>query len=168
MKKDSYRQLLLHPNWQKKRLEIMSRDQFSCVQCGENEKTLNVHHLYYESSKAPWEYPSSALVTLCATCHEYEHETRGEYETGLIRELRRLGLLAGGVGTIRNLVASLRASCGQEKAKESLDAILEAMAWGACEPVDIDELVFIAKEYVSKRLAQLERAYSHKDGSEAT
>jgi 5-methylcytosine-specific restriction endonuclease McrA len=29
------------PLWQKKRLEIMNRDKFTCQECGEKEKQLN-------------------------------------------------------------------------------------------------------------------------------
>jgi len=33
--------------WQKKRLEIMKRDKFTCRICGDTESTLSVHHLFY-------------------------------------------------------------------------------------------------------------------------
>lgn len=94
-------------------------------------------------------------------------EYRSEYEPGLLRELRRVGMLAGDVGTIRNLVAHLHAAYGHEKAKATLDAILEAMAWASCEPGAIDELVSIANDFVHKLLAPIESSGSQKDGSEA-
>ena len=57
--------------WQKKRLEIMQRDEFTCQCCGEDEGVmLNVHHTYYERGKAPWEYPDDTLITYCERCHE--------------------------------------------------------------------------------------------------
>lgn len=167
MNKDEYRKLLLHPSWQKKRLEILSRDEFRCQVCSNDSETLHVHHLLYVPGNCPWEYPDHTLVTLCATCHEGEHESRGEYESGLLRELRRVGMLAGDVGTIRNLVAHLHAAYGHEKAKATLGAILEAMAWASWEPGAIDELVSLANDFVHKLLAPLESAGSQKDGSEA-
>lgn len=67
-----YSKLLLDPRWQKKRLEILSRDDWSCKNCGYTEETLHVHHCYYEKGKKPWEYPDTSLLTLCATCHQEE------------------------------------------------------------------------------------------------
>ncbi len=37
-------------------------------------KGLNVHHNYYIQGKKPWDYPNSALVTLCEDCHKKRHE----------------------------------------------------------------------------------------------
>ena len=34
------------------------------------ERTLSVHHKYYRTDLEPWEYPGSALITLCQDCHE--------------------------------------------------------------------------------------------------
>jgi 5-methylcytosine-specific restriction endonuclease McrA len=39
--------LYRHPEWQKKRLEVMQDAHFLCQECGEGQKTLNVHHTYY-------------------------------------------------------------------------------------------------------------------------
>jgi len=71
IREGTYAALLRDPRWQRRRLEIMSRDNFACRDCGNDEETLNVHHLYYRSSFAPWEYSDSALVTWCEPCHEY-------------------------------------------------------------------------------------------------
>jgi hypothetical protein len=69
----TYREMLRDPRWQKKRLEIMSRDGFRCRLCGDAETTLNVHHLRYARGAAPWEYPERSLVTVCEPCHESLH-----------------------------------------------------------------------------------------------
>ncbi|MEJ8803423.1 hypothetical protein [Pontibacter sp. H249] len=37
-------------------------------------KGLHVHHKYYQSGLAPWEYPDDALLTLCLVCHENLHK----------------------------------------------------------------------------------------------
>lgn len=72
--KTSYSSLLQDPRWQKKRLKIMERDNFTCCTCGATDKTLHVHHRYYKNSEGPWDYPDRALVTLCHHCHElYGH-----------------------------------------------------------------------------------------------
>ena len=70
MKKEDYGKLLKDPRWQRKRLEIMQRDNFACVLCGDTESTLHVHHGYYKAGKKPWEYPDNTLMTLCEQCHE--------------------------------------------------------------------------------------------------
>lgn len=66
----SYYQKLLDPRWQKKRLEILSRDDFQCLQCGDGKTTLHVHHGYYERGLDPWEYDDDTLHTLCEECHK--------------------------------------------------------------------------------------------------
>jgi Mg2+ and Co2+ transporter CorA len=66
----TYAEKLKDPRWQKKRLEIMSRDKFTCRSCGDSSKTLNVHHCYYTKGAMPWDYPDSALVTYCERCHK--------------------------------------------------------------------------------------------------
>ena len=68
-----YEELLKDPRWQRKRLEIMQRDNFTCQKCGCNDKPLNVHHLYYNKNKKPLEYDNSSLITLCEDCHRGKH-----------------------------------------------------------------------------------------------
>lgn len=63
------------PRWQQKRLEIMGRDKFRCLDCeAEDNRTLNVHHLYYVSGREPWNYPDWSLRTVCDECHKIDHE----------------------------------------------------------------------------------------------
>ncbi|HRH03394.1 MAG TPA: HNH endonuclease [Bacteroidia bacterium] len=68
-----YSEKLNSPLWQRKRLEIFSRDNFSCTECGSNHKTLHVHHKKYSKGADPWEYKNQDLTTLCFECHEKEH-----------------------------------------------------------------------------------------------
>ena len=77
----TYAEKLKHPKWQKRRLEIINRDKWQCTQCGEKDKTLHVHHAWYEPRKMPWDYPDEALSTLCEQCH-------GSAEKQRIRLLR--------------------------------------------------------------------------------
>ena len=55
--------------WKDRRLEILERDEFSCIACGDGDCVLHVHHRYYVSGRMPWEYPDNALATLCESCH---------------------------------------------------------------------------------------------------
>lgn len=68
----SYSELLKDPRWQKKRLEIFQRDNWTCFECGDAEKTLHCHHKRYISGKLPWDYPSENFLTLCEKCHDME------------------------------------------------------------------------------------------------
>lgn len=68
----TYSELLRHPFWQKRRLEIMQRDGFKCRKCSDILKNLQVHHLYYIPETLPWDYPDDALITVCDLCHEKE------------------------------------------------------------------------------------------------
>lgn len=81
----SYAQLLRDPRWQRKRLEILSRDQWRCKWCGCSDSTLHVHHHFYIKGRAPWQYLNSALITLCHECHtaseEFEPLNGDEYNT---------------------------------------------------------------------------------------
>jgi hypothetical protein len=75
------------PQWQKKRLEIMGRDGFTCQHCSASDKTLSVHHLYYVSNRDPWNYPGWCLITICNDCIShvraiYEQE-KGTWEAGV-------------------------------------------------------------------------------------
>ncbi len=62
----------LHPNWQKMRLLVLRRDNFTCVRCDDQHSQLHVHHLKYSSGYI-WEVPMKNLETLCKECHDKEH-----------------------------------------------------------------------------------------------
>lgn len=76
-KKEEYYEKLKDPRWQKKRLQILERDEFTCQFCGDKETTLHIHHKYYEEVE-PWEHDDSALITLCKDCHEKESKNKKE------------------------------------------------------------------------------------------
>lgn len=67
--KKTYSEKLRDPRWQKKRLEILEQNNFTCQLCSDTETELHVHHLFYTKGKQPWEYTNDALVTLCKHCH---------------------------------------------------------------------------------------------------
>jgi len=68
LNKKSYPEILKDPRWQKKRLEVFNRDDFTCLMCGSGEETLHVHHERY--CKNPWDVSLEFLQTLCFRCHE--------------------------------------------------------------------------------------------------
>ena len=70
----TYREQLLSPFWQRKRLEALSAADFSCQHCYDKEETLHVHHKLYVKGRKAWEYELSELLVLCESCHKEEHE----------------------------------------------------------------------------------------------
>lgn len=72
----SYVDLLKDPRWQRKRLEILQRDDFTCLGCADTTTTLHVHHRRYVRGRKPWEYDNEDLQTLCETCHEATTKTK--------------------------------------------------------------------------------------------
>lgn len=72
--KKSYFEKLKNPRWQKKRLKVMERDDWSCRECHRSDVTLNVHHRFYRRGAAPWEYQMDWLETLCEDCHEHREK----------------------------------------------------------------------------------------------
>jgi len=69
--KKNYSDLLKDPRWQKKRLQILERDDFTCQGCGGKENTLHVHHKEYVYGRMPWEYDDEELITYCEDCHAF-------------------------------------------------------------------------------------------------
>lgn len=72
----NYSELLKDPRWQKKRLEILQRDNWACTVCRNTERTLHVHHTRYLYNKDPWDYDDMHLITLCDSCHSLEEDLK--------------------------------------------------------------------------------------------
>lgn len=66
----SYAEKLRDPRWQKVRLEVLDRASWRCGICCKKDKTLHVHHGYYEKGLDPWEYETQTLWSLCEDCHK--------------------------------------------------------------------------------------------------
>jgi hypothetical protein len=103
MAKMTYTEQLKHPNWQRRRLEILELSDFSCTCCGDKEKMLHVHHRRYIKGRMAWEYGDNELTALCETCHKDHHDARDLLERILAEAeessggslLTAIGLLAG-------------------------------------------------------------------------
>ena len=68
-----YAEKLKHPKWQKTRLKILERDNFSCQLCMDENSMLVIHHKKYLKDSDPWDYPNDYLITLCSKCHDKFH-----------------------------------------------------------------------------------------------
>ncbi len=94
-KQTEYSKKLLDPKWQKKRLEILNRDEFLCQQCSDHESTLHVHHIAYTGCN-PWDTPNNLLITLCDNCHKYEEQELKNTTYELIQRLKSIGFRSMG------------------------------------------------------------------------
>jgi len=113
-----YSDKLKDPRWQKKRLSILERDDWTCQYCEDNESTLHVHHLNY-ATEDPWDEENNNLVTICESCHKKEHKHRERYEKELLYLLKNklysaydLEILCEGlrieqIGYKRNLISAV-------------------------------------------------------------
>lgn len=67
----TYKEQLADPRWQKKRLQILERDKWTCQICLDTESQLQIHHKEYDKTykTLAWEYPDTNYTTLCCNCH---------------------------------------------------------------------------------------------------
>lgn len=84
----TYSEKLKDPRWQKRRLEVFEKANFTCESCGATDKTLHVHHDCYLKGHDPWEYDDIMLRCFCSGCHDYTHN------------LERVAKLVGRLGDI--------------------------------------------------------------------
>ena len=155
-----YSELLKHPKWQRKRLEILKRDEFTCRRCDETDKTLHVHHGYYRRGLNPWEYEDETLFTLCEDCHEREQAL-------LDRVHRRLGHLGLNLETVLGFLDALAAEHPRD------EFVFESPEYGfglgAAHGLTEDEVFTEAKKHPSFRITggQLMTAHFRKIGKPA-
>lgn len=105
MTKKTYAEKLLDPRWQKKRLEILSRDKFMCQMCGDTESTLHVHHIAYQGNN-PWDTNSNLLITLCKDCHDLEGTNFKDLTTELIKVIKQRGIMSAGMHGLIEILTS--------------------------------------------------------------
>ena len=72
-KQAEYAELLKKPQWQKRRLQMLEKAGWRCVECGAEEQQLHVHHKRYIAGAKPWEHEDDDLAVLCEQCHEKAH-----------------------------------------------------------------------------------------------
>lgn len=83
----TYAEKLLDPRWQKKRLEILNRESFTCQLCGDTETTLHIHHEKYHAN--PWDTDNSLLKCYCKHCHsviEFNKKYDVEEAMGIVKD----------------------------------------------------------------------------------
>ena len=91
MPESEYSKKLKDPRWQRKRLQILERDEWKCTHCFRGNETLHVHHSEYLPGAEPWDHPDNTLRTLCQTCHGLAHAARFEVVDFLGEKLEAVG-----------------------------------------------------------------------------
>lgn len=114
----TYAEKLKDPRWQRKRLEIMQRDEFRCRDCMNSKETLTVHHCHYARG-GPWDTPAELLLTLCQPCHELRQELEDDCRLALAKIFARLD-----VPPLREFViGAVGVACNEETDPEVSDSL---------------------------------------------
>jgi len=106
-----------HPNWQKKRLEVLSERGYQCEECGDDENQLHVHHLIYEKGHKIWDYENYKFAVLCESCHLETHRLRDNMSVSIAR----IGLF--NQYEFANLLDSISKLAKKNKTKFIIDAL---------------------------------------------
>lgn len=113
----SYAELLKDPRWQKKRLEIMERDEWACKMCEDTEATLTVHHKSYRMVGGKfvdiWDYPGDDLVTLCENCHGEEEANLDKLKKSVFFSMRDICNDADSIGYLLGFFYTIRDTYGR-------------------------------------------------------
>ncbi len=133
MAKKTYFEKLKDPRWQKMRLKVLERDDWTCQCCCDPDSTLAVHHRYYISGCEPWDYPMEALVTLCEECHTEERENRPQEERLLLEVLRR-NFMASDLNDLAIAFHKMKLSTVPER-------VSAAYSWAIRTPAIQEELI---------------------------
>lgn len=137
-----YSEKFKDPRWQRKRLEVLKRDDFTCLACRSTKKQLHVHHCYYVSQRDPWDYSTSSLLTLCEECHEWvNYQTHpafalsSSFEIPALIEIQRHldNLKHGACDPDEGVLWAIRESARQMKMplSEALNLFYDAASSGA-------------------------------------
>jgi len=102
---NGYSDKLKDPRWQKKRLKIFERDNWTCQICGSTENSLVAHHLWYFTNTEPWDYDDSYLTTLCEACHIIETDET-ENATNWIKYSLSRSFFSRGIRSIGFLISA--------------------------------------------------------------
>lgn len=87
----NYQEQIKSPQWQKRRLEILQRDKFTCQICGDKKTELHVHHIAYLKGRMAWDYSDKLLATVCSECHESIHTMNYDAQIIIFRLFKKFG-----------------------------------------------------------------------------
>ena len=125
----TYSQKLKDPRWQKKRLEILQRDDFTCQNCHDRTSQLHVHHKKYNFGNDIWDYNNELLITFCNECHNKVSELK------------------------KNIKLRIDLDFVFPDYLNELDEILEIIE--CFNPYDLMEIKHMAEKYNNKRIKRI-------------
>lgn len=67
-----YSRMIAQPEWDVFRRRILSRSN-CCELCRLGNRTLQVHHWFYDSRRKAWEYADDEVAVACKECHHEAH-----------------------------------------------------------------------------------------------
>lgn len=143
----TYKEKLLDPRWQKKRLEILQRDNFTCQLCKSKEKTLHVHHKKYISNMSPWEYNNDLLSTLCFECHEVEKENM-EYQLDNLQDLASSLFLSGHLGILNFCFIKIQEQI--DLYHRDPEIVLSSLKYFLSNDANVDSMIIDYEEHENK------------------
>ena len=82
----TYKQKLQSSEWRKFASRVKQQHNF-CAYCKQGDKPTQVHHLFYEPDREPWEYGTDEVLVLCAECHSKIHERLQQFRKYVFRYL---------------------------------------------------------------------------------
>lgn len=69
-----YQQKLNSEEWRRFSRGVRNSKGNFCECCKMGNTELQVHHIYYDANREPWEYSTDELIVLCRGCHKDIHE----------------------------------------------------------------------------------------------
>lgn len=127
----TYQEQLKHPRWQKKRLEILERDEWTCQACGDTDATLTVHHKSYHQKDGKfvdiWEYENETLVTLCEKCHTDEESCLKNIKEKAFYKLREIFENSAEIYTVLDYLDDASKAIGK---RLTFSDVAESFTWG--------------------------------------
>ncbi len=156
--KMTYKEQLLHPNWQKQRLETLNAAGWKCEHCGANDVTLHVHHKQYIKGRLAWEYPADNFAALCKDCHTSHHDAR-EMLNKLVAAIphRKLGdaisLLSGWAGS--DIDPDLSIECCQDIYTHNLGFLARTLSEANLNIYDLCNLGLVTESSNKQELVDL-------------
>lgn len=128
-----------HPSWQRRKSEILGRDNWTCQRCKSTEATLTVHHKSYVWDASLrlfnllWDYPDGDLITLCIDCHNQETARLKNLETVVYFSIRESCEDAEAMQAVVDLFVTLKQRMGRRVNHLDINRILiEVIEEGLC------------------------------------
>lgn len=84
--KNTYQSQIASDEWKSFSSLIRSHRNF-CECCRQGNKTLQVHHLFYEPGRKLWEYSDGEVLVLCRECHQQLHDELKIFRKVVFRRL---------------------------------------------------------------------------------